>query len=102
MKAQQTRPLIGINADFVSATKTAGAQARINAGYFDSVMAAGGLPVVIPPLVKEADCVKAVSESFLERVFGGSLRPMLAHYVEHETLTAAEIKELKRILDQKD
>ena len=42
MKAQQTRPLIGINADFVPATKTAGAQARVNVGYFDSVLAAGG------------------------------------------------------------
>jgi putative glutamine amidotransferase len=55
MKAQQTRPLIGINADFVPATKTTGAQARVNVGYFDSVLAAGGLPVIIPPLTKEAE-----------------------------------------------
>lgn len=55
MKAQQTRPLIGINADFRPASKTAIAQIRLNAGYFDSVAAAGGLPVVIPPLGKESE-----------------------------------------------
>src|SRR5689334_10456163 len=36
------------------------------------------------PLVREADCVRAVSDSFLDRVFGGSLTPMLAHFVERK------------------
>jgi BlaI family transcriptional regulator, penicillinase repressor len=53
------------------------------------------------PLVREVDCVKAVSESFLDRVFGGALQPMLAHYVEHKKISAAEIRELKRLLDQR-
>ena len=51
------------------------------------------------PLVKESDCVTAESQSFLERVFGGSLKPMLAHFVDHRKLSAAEIKELRRLLD---
>ena len=55
MKAQQTRPLIGINADFVPATKTTASYVRLHAGYFDSVVTAGGLPVLIPPLGKEAE-----------------------------------------------
>lgn len=50
------------------------------------------------PLVKEADCVAAVSESFLERVFGGSLKPMLAHFVERKKLSEEEIRELRRLL----
>ncbi|MBI4661043.1 MAG: BlaI/MecI/CopY family transcriptional regulator [Verrucomicrobia bacterium] len=54
------------------------------------------------PLVKQADCVKAVSQSFLERVFGGSLKPMLAHYVEHQKLSAEEIRELKRLLEERE
>lgn len=52
------------------------------------------------PLVKEEDCVAAASESFLERVFGGSLKPMLAHFVERKKLTRAQIEELKRLLDE--
>lgn len=54
------------------------------------------------PLVHEADCVTEVSESFLDRVFGGSLKPMLAHFVKHKKLTQAEIRELRRLLDGKD
>lgn len=34
---------------------------------------------VYGPRVSEQECVAAASETFLERVFGGSLEPMLAH-----------------------
>jgi BlaI family penicillinase repressor len=54
------------------------------------------------PLIGESECVKAISESFLERVFGGSLRPMLAHFVQQKKLSAEEIRELKRLLDNKE
>jgi BlaI family penicillinase repressor len=50
------------------------------------------------PLVREGDCVAAASESFLERVFGGSLKPMLAHFVERKKLSEEEIRELRRVL----
>ena len=53
-------------------------------------------------LVAENECVKAVSESFLARVFGGALKPMLAHFVEQKRLSSEEIQELKRILDKKE
>jgi BlaI family penicillinase repressor len=52
------------------------------------------------PLVAEEDCVDKESQSFLERVFAGSLKPMLAHFVEHQKLSAKEISELKRILER--
>jgi BlaI family penicillinase repressor len=42
--------------------------------------------------------VTAESESFLDRVFGGSLHPMLAHFVGTKKLSPAEITELKRLL----
>src|SRR5215475_5414038 len=52
-------------------------------------------------LVTENECVKAVSESFLDRVFGGSIQPMLSYFVEQKKLSAEEIQELKRLLDKK-
>ena len=52
------------------------------------------------PLVQEEQCVDAASESFLERVFGGSLKPMLAHFVERKKLSEAEIRELRRVLEE--
>lgn len=53
------------------------------------------------PLVEEAECRQAENRSFLERVYGGSLKPMLAHFFEETDLSASEIAELKRILDKK-
>ena len=54
------------------------------------------------PLAKEEDCVAAASDSFLERVFGGSLKPMLAHFVEQRKLSEEEIRELKRLLNNRE
>lgn len=46
------RPLIGVTTDFYT-PKTGVPFARLNAGYFDSILNAGGQPVLIPPLRKE-------------------------------------------------
>jgi BlaI family penicillinase repressor len=54
------------------------------------------------PLVAEQDCVSAESTSFLDRVFGGSLKPMLAHFVESGRLEPDEIAELKNLLKEKE
>jgi BlaI family penicillinase repressor len=53
------------------------------------------------PLVDEMECISEVSDTFLRRIFGGTLRPMLAHFVSNNKLSAAEILELKRLLDEK-
>ena len=49
---------------------------------------------------KEA-CLGAESESFLKRLFGGSLKPMLAYMVDSKRLTPREIAELRDILERK-
>ena len=54
------------------------------------------------PLVQQKECVEVASESFLERVFGGALKPMLAHFVQREKLSADEIRELRRLLKNPD
>lgn len=53
------------------------------------------------PLVSERECVNAVSASFLERVFGGSLSGMVAHFVEHRKLSTKQVRELRKVLDEK-
>jgi putative glutamine amidotransferase len=63
--AHQTRPFIGVNADFVPAGKHAGAFFRVASGYLDAVVAAGGLPLVLPPLGKDVDL-----DAFLDRLDG--------------------------------
>jgi putative glutamine amidotransferase len=50
-----TRPRIGINADFVPTSKLHVAHVRLHAGYCDNIYAAGGLPVILPPLGRDAE-----------------------------------------------
>jgi len=54
------------------------------------------------PQVGEQACVRAESHSFLKRVYGGALKPMIAAFLEHEDLSPQDIKDLKRILDEKE
>lgn len=60
---------------------------------------ARGRTYVYSPLVNEEQCVSNASESFLERVFGGSLKPMLAHFVKKQGLTKHELEELRALLE---
>ena len=53
------------------------------------------------PLVSEEEIVHAESESFLQRLFGGSVKPLLVHFAKRQKLTAADLEELKSILKKK-
>ncbi len=47
-------------------------------------------------------CVRAESRSFVERVLGGQRSRLLVHMVEETPLSAGEIDELRRLLDEKE
>lgn len=49
--------------------------------------------------VRQDDCSREAAQNLLDRVFGGSLRPMLAQFVEEKRLSKREIEELKRLLE---
>ena len=51
----KNRPLIGINADFRSTAKGRTPQTYLHSGYYDCLLAAGALPIILPPMAKEHD-----------------------------------------------
>ncbi len=53
------------------------------------------------PAVNEAHCVRQETRSFLRRVYGDTVAPMLAAFIDDAELSPQDIEELKRILDQK-
>ena len=53
------------------------------------------------PKLTESECVRVESRSFLQRVYGGAVQPMLAQFVKETPLSAQDIAELRRILDEK-
>jgi len=52
------------------------------------------------PSITEKEGEHAAGQSFLGRFFDGQLAPFLATFVERENLSAAEIAQLKQILEE--
>jgi putative glutamine amidotransferase len=44
------KPIIGLNADYASATRDKPSFTYVAAGYYDAISKVGGVPVIIPPL----------------------------------------------------
>lgn len=51
--------------------------------------------------IPREQCVRSEGDSFLRRVFGGAVAPMLAHFCEVADLSEQEIADLRRILNKK-
>jgi len=54
------------------------------------------------PLVEEEDCIRLETQSFMKRIYGGALQPMLVHFLKNEKLSKRDIEELKSILEQRE
>ena len=52
------------------------------------------------PLIRREDAAKAETESFLSRVYGGSLGLMMSAMVDSHALTEEDIAQLSAILDK--
>jgi putative glutamine amidotransferase len=104
---QPTRPVIGINVDFHATSKLQCSHLRLNSGYSDAVLAAGGLPILLPPFGKEPEI-----NAFLDKVDGfilshgldldprrlgmamhQSVRPMAERREEHDRLLVRQLME---------
>jgi BlaI family transcriptional regulator, penicillinase repressor len=51
------------------------------------------------PLLKRNDYLKTTSRTFIDRLFGGKLSPLVAHFAKHEKISKEDISELKNILE---
>jgi len=54
------------------------------------------------PAVSQEQCVKQERRSFVDRVYGGTVTPMLAAFIEDAQLSHEDVDELKRMLDGKE
>ncbi len=81
------KPFIGLNADFRAAKQDTPAYSYLSAGYYDSIVAAGGIPVVVPPLTEEDDlqCVLDQLQGFV-LIGGYDLDPRRDGFMLHPTV----------------
>ncbi|WP_338751691.1 penicillinase repressor BlaI [Bacillus sp. FJAT-52991] len=53
------------------------------------------------PLYTQEECQRAETKSFIKRIYGGTLKSMLAQFIQEDTLSDDDINELRFILDKK-
>lgn len=82
-----SKPLIGLNTDYRAARKDSPAVAFVYAGYFDSIVAAGGIPVIVPPMENEDD-LNAVLDQLQGFVLvgGADLDPRRDSFMLHSSV----------------
>lgn len=58
--------------------------------------------VVYAPLVSRDDYVTAESQGLLDRLFGGQVAPMVAHFTREKALSRDDVAKLRRLLAELD
>lgn len=54
------------------------------------------------PLLKREEWMLEESQGLLERLFGGRVAPLVAHFSQHRKLSRKDIAELRRLLEELD
>jgi len=85
------KPLIGLNAEFRNSKKDSPAFSFVAAGYYDSILAVGGVPVILPPLL-EADDMNRVLDTLdgFVLVGGNDLDPRNDGFMMHPSVRAMD------------
>jgi putative glutamine amidotransferase len=79
--------MIGLNADFRAATGDSPAYSYIAAGYYDSILEAGGLPVLLPPFKTHEDVDQILDRLDGVMLIGGAdLDPRRDGWMLHPTV----------------
>ncbi len=89
----QAKPLIGLNADYRSAQGNQPSFSVLTAGYYDSILRAGGIPVVVPPMQEEDDIAAALDhlDGFV-MVGGADLDPRRDGFMLHPTVRTMDTR----------
>ncbi len=85
------KPLVGLSADYRSAKKDSPAFSFLCAGYYDCVLAAGGVPLIIPPIADESDLSRVLD--LLDAVIlvgGADLDPRRDGFMLHPAVRLLE------------
>lgn len=81
------KPVIGLNAEFKPAERDRHAFTYVSSGYYDAILRAGGIPLILPPLVEESDVRQVLDhiDGFV-LVGGPDLDPRRDGYALHPTV----------------
>jgi len=87
----RSKPLIGLNADYRAAKKDAPAFTFVCAGYYDSIVEAGGIPLVLPPVDSDDDLKRLMDLlDGMVMVGGADLDPRRDGYMLHPSVRSLD------------
>ena len=72
----------------------------LNKGAIDAEK--DGRRYLYAPVLQREAWVQGESESLLDRVFGGRVAPLVAHFSEHRKLSRKDIDDLRKLLEEID
>ncbi|SCW65982.1 BlaI family transcriptional regulator, penicillinase repressor [Paenibacillus tianmuensis] len=52
------------------------------------------------PIISEQEYLRSETTSFMKKLYGGALKPMLANFLEDKKLNVQEIEDLKALFDE--
>ncbi len=82
-----TKPVIGMNADYRSAQADKPAYSCLAAGYYESILSVGGIPVILPPYECESDVDQVLDRlDGILLVGGADLDPRRDGWMLHPTV----------------
>lgn len=88
-----SKPIIGINSDFKPAARSTPAFTYLAAGYFQSIINAGGVPIVVPPM-DDPESVRQVLDQVhgFMMIGGGDLDPRNDGFMLHPSVRPMDPK----------
>ncbi len=88
-----SKPLIGINADYRPSRKEGPALSFLQAGYYNGIQRAGGIPVIVPPMESEDDLCRVLDllQGFV-LAGGGDLDPRRDGYQMHSSVRPMDVR----------
>ncbi len=82
-----SKPVIGLNADYRATAGETPAFSYVGAAYYDSILKAGGIPLIIPPLTESDDIEQVLDQVDGVMLVGGAdLNPENDGWMMHPTV----------------
>jgi putative glutamine amidotransferase len=82
-----SKPIIGLNADFINSAGDKPAFTFLASGYYDAISKVGGIPVIIPPLADDDDLEQLLHQvDGVVLVGGADLDPRRDGWMLHPTI----------------
>lgn len=100
LTADEVHAAIGERQDWQASTVKTLLNRLLNKGAISAER--DGRRFLYSPVLAKADWIEKESESLVERLFGGRVAPLVAHFTQRNRLSKKDIAELRKLVQELD